>query len=84
MKNYVLKYSSNDFLPSNIVPVSGKVIDSDEVCNLVESGLDMWFTTGRFNEEFETVHRVDGSEFELSDSSGYFIKWRLFLYRIEK
>ena len=29
---------------NSVVNVSGKVIDHEEVCNIVESGLDMWFT----------------------------------------
>jgi CDP-6-deoxy-D-xylo-4-hexulose-3-dehydrase len=35
------------------VPVSGKVFDFEELQSLVESSLDGWFTTGRFNDEFE-------------------------------
>jgi CDP-6-deoxy-D-xylo-4-hexulose-3-dehydrase len=37
----------------NKVPVSGKVFDYDEMNHIVESALDGWFTTGRFNEQFE-------------------------------
>lgn len=35
------------------VPVSGKVLGSREICNLVEASLDGWLTTGRFNDAFE-------------------------------
>ena len=35
------------------VPVSGKVIDANDVSSVVDSALDAWFTTGRFAEEFE-------------------------------
>ena len=35
------------------VPVSGKVIDADDICSVVDSALDGWFTTGRFAKEFE-------------------------------
>ena len=35
------------------IPVSGKVIEEDDLTNLVESCLDMWLTTGRFAKEFE-------------------------------
>ena len=35
------------------VPVSGKVIDADDIANVVDSALDAWFTTGRFAREFE-------------------------------
>ena len=35
------------------VPVSGKVIDAEDVCSVVDSALDGWFTTGRFAKDFE-------------------------------
>jgi CDP-6-deoxy-D-xylo-4-hexulose-3-dehydrase len=35
------------------VPVSGKVIDADDLSSLVDSALDGWFTTGRFAADFE-------------------------------
>jgi CDP-6-deoxy-D-xylo-4-hexulose-3-dehydrase len=35
------------------IPVSGKVCGVSEACHIVESALDGWFTTGRFNEQFE-------------------------------
>src|SRR5580704_1931849 len=35
------------------VPVSGKVLDSSEIENLVEPSLDAWLTTGHFAAEFE-------------------------------
>ncbi|MEO1968994.1 MAG: lipopolysaccharide biosynthesis protein RfbH [Sphingomonadaceae bacterium] len=35
------------------VPVSGKVYGDTDMRNLVDSALDFWLTTGRFNEEFE-------------------------------
>lgn len=35
------------------VPVSGRVFDADDVCALVDSGLDFWLTAGRFAEAFE-------------------------------
>lgn len=37
----------------SIVPVSGKVFDHKEIQNIVDSALDGWFTTGRFNHLFE-------------------------------
>jgi len=38
---------------SSPVPVSGKVYGPEEVKLLVESALDFWLTTGRFNDMFE-------------------------------
>ena len=35
------------------VPVSGKLIDGNDLSAVVDSALDCWFTTGRFAEDFE-------------------------------
>lgn len=35
------------------VPVSGKVFDHTDMRSLVDSALDFWLTTGRFNDAFE-------------------------------
>lgn len=35
------------------VPVSGRVYDASDMQSLVDSALDFWLTTGRFNEAFE-------------------------------
>ena len=35
------------------IPVTGKILDEDDLVNLVESSLDMWLTAGRFATEFE-------------------------------
>lgn len=47
-------HAPKPFVPGQSpVPVSGKVYDDTDVCNLVDSALDFWLTTGRFNDEFE-------------------------------
>lgn len=47
-------FPPKDFQPgASPVPVSGKVIDADDICSVVDSALDGWFTTGRFAKEFE-------------------------------
>jgi CDP-4-dehydro-6-deoxyglucose reductase, E1 len=47
-------FASNKYIPGETaIPVSGKVIDSKDLQYLVDSCLDGWFTTGRFNEMFE-------------------------------
>jgi CDP-6-deoxy-D-xylo-4-hexulose-3-dehydrase len=53
------------------VPVSGRVFDSSDVKSLIDSGLDFWLTTGRFNEQFEKnlAARV-GSRYALTVNSG--------------
>jgi CDP-6-deoxy-D-xylo-4-hexulose-3-dehydrase len=53
------QYHAEAFPPREFVPgtsgvqVSGKVIDGDDICAVVESALDAWFTTGRWAKEFE-------------------------------
>jgi len=39
------------------IPASGKVLDEKELCNMIDASLDMWLTTGRFNDEFEKKFR---------------------------
>ena len=47
-------FPQREFVPgSSGVQVSGKVIDAEDLCAVVESGLDAWFTTGRWAKEFE-------------------------------
>ncbi len=36
-----------------VIPVSGKVIDGEDIGNIVESALDGWLTSGRFTEDFQ-------------------------------
>jgi CDP-6-deoxy-D-xylo-4-hexulose-3-dehydrase len=49
-----INFQEKNFIPGvSEVPVSGKVIGSLEVKNMVEASLDGWLTTGRFNAEFE-------------------------------
>jgi CDP-4-dehydro-6-deoxyglucose reductase, E1 len=46
--------SDPDFIPGETpVPVSGKVLESDDYVALVDSSLDGWLTSGRFHKEFE-------------------------------
>jgi CDP-4-dehydro-6-deoxyglucose reductase, E1 len=47
-------FPAKEFVPgSSVVPVSGKVIGADDICSVVDSALDGWFTTGRFAKDFE-------------------------------
>ena len=49
-----INFKQKEFIPGvSDVPVSGKVIGSLELKNMVEASLDGWLTTGRFNKEFE-------------------------------
>ena len=46
--------SEKSFVPGlDPVPVSGKVLESDDFVNLIDSSLDGWFTSGRYTKEFE-------------------------------
>jgi CDP-6-deoxy-D-xylo-4-hexulose-3-dehydrase len=38
---------------TDYIPPSGKVIDEEDLKNMVDSCLDLWFTTGRYAKEFE-------------------------------
>ena len=54
VKDYFQINGHKKIIPgSDYIPVSGKVIDEEDLLNVVESSLDMWFTTGRFAKEFE-------------------------------
>jgi CDP-6-deoxy-D-xylo-4-hexulose-3-dehydrase len=48
------KWGEEKFTPGvTRLPYAGRVFDSEEVLNLVESALDFWLTTGRFAAQFE-------------------------------
>ncbi len=47
-------FAAKEFVPgASTVPVSGKVIRAEDICSVVDSALDGWFTTGRFAKDFE-------------------------------
>jgi CDP-6-deoxy-D-xylo-4-hexulose-3-dehydrase len=47
-------FAPRPFVPGeSAVPISGKVFDSAEMRELVDSALDFWLTTGRFADQFE-------------------------------
>lgn len=53
------------------VAVSGKVLGENELCNMIDASLDMWLTTGRFNDEFEKKFaNFLGSKYVLTTTSG--------------
>lgn len=55
----------------NYIPVSGKVLGEAELCNMIDASLDMWLTTGRFNDEFEKKFaNYLGVKYALSTNSG--------------
>ena len=49
-----LNLENKKFIPGETpIPVTKKIIDADDLCYLVESVLDMHFTSGRFSSLFE-------------------------------
>jgi len=53
------------------IPASGKVLDEAELVNMIDASLDMWLTTGRFNDDFEKKFaQTVGTRFALSVNSG--------------
>jgi|LauGreSBDMM110SN_4_FD.fasta_scaffold02108_5 CDP-6-deoxy-D-xylo-4-hexulose-3-dehydrase len=66
-KNFI-----DDFLPGKSnVPVSGKVIDKEDIKKMIEACLDGWLTTGRFNKMFEEkVIEFTGSKLAITVNSG--------------
>lgn len=53
-KNFYRETGTKTIVPGkDYIPVSGKVIEEDDLVNLVDSCLDMWLTTGRFAKDFE-------------------------------
>jgi CDP-6-deoxy-D-xylo-4-hexulose-3-dehydrase len=65
-------FAKKEFVPGKShVPVSGKVFDDADIFNIVDSALDGWFTTGRFNEAFEKkLARYIGVKSALTVNSG--------------
>ncbi|NTW41231.1 MAG: lipopolysaccharide biosynthesis protein RfbH [Cellulomonadaceae bacterium] len=49
-----ISLAAREFVPGeSTVPVSGKVLDGDDMVALVDSSLDGWLTAGRFTTEFQ-------------------------------
>jgi CDP-4-dehydro-6-deoxyglucose reductase, E1 len=56
---------------TSVVPPSGKVLGAREMELLVDSCLDMWLTTGRFNSKFESaLTKITGVRRTLTTNSG--------------
>lgn len=43
----------DDFTPGQRIPYASRVYDEGEMCNLVDSALEFWLTSGRYTDEFE-------------------------------
>ncbi|OXT09506.1 lipopolysaccharide biosynthesis protein RfbH [Thermoanaerobacterium thermosaccharolyticum] len=56
VKNYYreIKNKEKSFITGETyIPPSGKVLDEDDLINLIDASLDMWLTSGRYAKEFE-------------------------------
>jgi CDP-6-deoxy-D-xylo-4-hexulose-3-dehydrase len=74
-KKLIEKFSKNinkQIIPGeNYIPVSGKVIDEEDVLWGIESMMDAWLTAGRFSNKLEReLARYFGSRFSLLVNSG--------------
>lgn len=67
-----LAHGPKEFVPGiSSVPPAGKVLGAPEMRNLVDSALDFWLTTGRFNSKFEAVlAKATGTRRTLTTNSG--------------
>ena len=67
-----LRHGARPFVPGeSAVPVSGKVTSAADMRSLVDSALDMWLTTGRFNDAFEErLRKFIGVRHALTTNSG--------------
>jgi CDP-6-deoxy-D-xylo-4-hexulose-3-dehydrase len=53
-KKYYAQKGQRDIVPGrDYIPVSGKVMDEDDVGHLIDASLDMWLTAGRYSDQFE-------------------------------
>jgi CDP-6-deoxy-D-xylo-4-hexulose-3-dehydrase len=64
--------AAREFVPgTSPVPVSGKVLDGDDIAALVDASLDGWLTAGRFTEEFQrSLARYVGARGSVFVNSG--------------
>lgn len=55
VEEYCKEYhgQKKNFTPGDRIPYAGRVYDSAEMVNLVDSSLEFWLTAGRYTEEFE-------------------------------
>ncbi|CAM4332464.1 lipopolysaccharide biosynthesis protein RfbH [Paenibacillus alkaliterrae] len=69
---YKLRWPDHDFRPGHdIIPVSGKVFDDEELYHLLDSSLDFWLTSGRYARRFEDEFaRFMGTRYALLTNSG--------------
>ena len=69
LRNIVKEKVNKIIVPGqDYIPVTGKVLDEDDILIGVDSMLDAWLTAGRYSEEFERkLARYMGSRFSFLD-----------------
>ncbi len=54
VKEYCEVYHKKpDYKEGDRIPYASRVYDSEEMCNLVDSALEFWLTSGRYTDQFE-------------------------------
>lgn len=55
VNNYCRKYhnANTEFVEGQRISYAGRVYDHQEMCNLVDSSLEFWLTSGKYTKEFE-------------------------------
>ena len=55
VKEYCSTYHNQkkEFIPGDRISYASRVYDEEEMCNLVDSALEFWLTSGRYTQEFE-------------------------------
>ena len=55
VKDYYEKFHhvEETFVPGQRISYASRVYDEKEICNLVDSALEFWLTSGHYTEEFE-------------------------------
>jgi CDP-4-dehydro-6-deoxyglucose reductase, E1 len=69
---FELVHKKKKFIPNEtFVAASSKVLDKNDLNNLVDASLDLWLTAGRYADEFEkTLPKKFGTKFASSTVSG--------------
>lgn len=67
-----LAHTEKPFIPGETpIPVSGKIYGANEIVNLVDSSLEFWLTSGRYNTQFENrFAEITGINHALTTNSG--------------
>lgn len=50
-------HEGKNYKPGDPIPYASRVYDDKEMCNLVDSALEFWLTSGRYTDEFEKKFR---------------------------